>query len=314
MTQDNDTPIVVVTGPTAAGKTQVAINLAKEFSGEIVNADSMQVYQHLNIGTAKPSSGQLAEIPHHLLSFVSPREIYNAGRFALNAETAVSELKGRERLPFLTGGTGLYIKALLEGLVASPGRDEGYRGDLQREYKKGVAQGDTEVLYRQLREGDPVAANEIHPNDLQRTIRALELMHTTGTRSSVLREKQERPKRSYRVLYLVVDSGREIIREKIKERCHGMIENGLLREVRDLRKMGFGPELPCMKAIGYRHMQSVIDGVDTLDNVCDAMIRDTRQYARRQRTWFRGVPEAIWVSPEDTRGIAGQVQSFLSSV
>ena len=313
MAEEENISVVVITGPTGAGKTQVAIDLAKEFSGEIVNADSMQVYQYLDIGTAKPSSEQLAEVPHHLLSFISPREIFNAGKYALKAEEVVSQLGSRGRVPFLTGGTGLYIKAFLEGLIQSPGRDAEYRSSLETEYRAGVERGDSEVLYRRLLQDDPDAAKSIHPNDLQRTVRALEVLHTTGVGFVKLRELRAPIHNRFRVLYLVVDPGREFLREKIKERCDTMIERGLLREVRDLRKKGFGPELSCMKSIGYRHMQSVIEGKDTMSNVCDAMVRDTRQYARRQRTWFRGVPEAVWVSPMDKKTIFTHVKSFLAS-
>ena len=312
MAEEEYISVVVVTGPTGAGKTQVAIDLAKEFSGEIVNADSMQVYQYLNIGTAKPSPEQLAEVPHHLLSFVSPREIFNAGKYALRADEVVSQLESRGRVPILTGGTGLYIKAFLRGLIQSPGRDAEYRSALENEYRAGVARGDSEVLYRRLLQDDPDAAKSIHPNDLQRTVRALEVLHTTGVGFVKLRELQTPIHNRFRVLYLVVDPGREFLREKIKERCDTMIERGLLREVRDLRKKGFGPELSCMKSIGYRHMQSVIEGLDTISNVCDAMVRDTRQYARRQRTWFRGIPEAVWVSPMEKKTIVAHVKSFLA--
>ncbi len=207
----------------------------------------------------------------------------------------------------------MYIRAFLEGLVESPGRDSDYRARLEAEYERACEEGDPELLHRRLRQIDPAAAERIHPNDLHRTIRALELHHTTGSRASELREQQAAPEGRYRVLYLVVDCGREILGSRIQERCQAMIDGGLLHEVRALRDRGFGPDLPCMKAIGYRHMQPVLEGSDTLANVCNAMVRDTKQYARRQRTWFRRVPDAVWVSPDDPGGISAQVEAFLAA-
>ncbi len=306
-------PVVVVAGPTAAGKTDLAISLAEEFGGEIVNADSMQVYRYLDIGTAKPSTAQRARVSHHLLDYVAPDDAFNAGRYAREAARVVGEVHARGAHVFLTGGTGLYIRAFLEGLLESPGKDDAFRARLEREHREAVAEGDPELLHRRLATVDRQAALRIHPHDVYRTMRALELHHTTGAPASLLRERHPSGRGRYRVLYLVVDREREVLAERIEKRCDAMIERGLLREVRELRDRGYGPELPCMRAIGYRHMQPVLDGQETLAGVRTAMVRDTKQYARRQRTWFRRVDGAVWIGTEQTRGVRDRVAAFLAA-
>ncbi|NNL84798.1 MAG: tRNA (adenosine(37)-N6)-dimethylallyltransferase MiaA [Myxococcales bacterium] len=306
-------PVVVVTGPTASGKTEVAIELAEEFCGEIVNADSMQVYRYLDIGTAKPSVAQRARVSHHLLDFVAPDDAFNAGRYAREAARVVDELHARGAAVFLTGGTGLYIRAFLEGLLESPGRDEAFRSRLEREHRSAVEAGDPELLHRRLRAVDEETALRIHPHDVYRTMRALELHHTTGEPASVLRERRSSRVARYRVLYLVIDHEREVLAERIERRCDAMIEGGLLSEVRELRARGYGPELPCMRAIGYRHMQPVLDGQESLAGVRASMVRDTKQYARRQRTWFRHVDGACWIVSGQRSALRDRVAAFLAA-
>ena len=303
-------PVVVITGPTAAGKTDLAIALARRFEGEIINADSMQVYRGLDIGTAKPSLEQRAEVPHHLVDIVPPDTQYNAGRFAEDAERAAEQIRERGRAVFLCGGSGLYLRAFLEGLVPGASGDPAFRAALEAEHRGAVAEGAPQRLHQRLRALDPETAAEIHPNDLVRIGRALEIHRTTGRLPSVLR-RETAPRRAVDSAYLVIDPGREELGKRIDARCLGMIEGGLLQEVRELREQGYGPELPSMKAIGYRHMQPVIEGSDTLANALLAMQRDTRQFARRQRTWFRGVEGAEWLDPLDERAIIARVGAAL---
>jgi len=306
-------PVVVIGGPTASGKTAVAIALALRFGGEIVNADSMQVYRGMDIGTAKPSAAERARVPHHLLDIVAPDEPYHAARFAEDAAAAISSIRGRGHVPFLAGGTGLYIRAALYGLNAGgAGRDLGFRHALEAEHTRATAEGDPERLHRRLAEVDPTSAQRLHPNDLVRIIRALEIHATTGRAASAIhRERERRPR--YDALFWVLDPGRSVLAKRIDARCEAMIAGGLLREVRALRAAGYGPELASMRAIGYRHMQPVIDGHDTLANVLEAMKRDTRQFARRQRTWFRSEPNAIWVDPAHLDAIAARTEAFLAA-
>jgi tRNA dimethylallyltransferase len=305
--------VVVVAGPTAAGKTGVAIQLAQRFGGEILNADSMQVYQGLDIGTAKPSLAERARVPHHLLDVVPPTVAYNAGRYSREARAAAARIHARGGRVFVTGGTGLYIRAFLEGLIDDGDPDPAFRAHLEREADEAVAAGDPGRLHRRLVAVDPDAARRIHPNDRRRTIRALELVTRIGVPASQLRSRHDFGDRPFRVLYLVLDPGRSELDLRIDARAAAMIEAGLLQECRALREQGYGPELRPMQAIGYRHLMAVVDGQDTLDNALVGMRRDTRHFARRQRTWFRAVREATWMTPDDPRAIESRVRTFLET-
>jgi tRNA dimethylallyltransferase len=305
-------PVVVISGPTASGKTALAIELARRFGGEIVNADSMQVYRGMDIGTAKPSAAERRQVPHHLLDIALPNESYHAARFAEDAERAIRAIANRGSIPFLVGGTGLYLRAALLGLNAGVGRDAGFRQALEAEHAGAVAAGDPGRLHRRLAEVDPSSAARLHPNDLVRVIRALEIHATTGrSATAVYGESALRPR--YDALFLALDPGRDALARRIDARCEAMIASGLLQEVRALRSAGYGPELASMRAIGYRHMQPVIDGQDTLANVLEALKRDTRQFARRQRTWLRSEADAIWVEPSEGDAIAARIEAFLAA-
>lgn len=303
-------PVVVVGGPTAAGKTRVAIDLALRFDGEIVNADSVQVYRHLDVGTAKPSAAERARVPHHLLDVVTPDVPYNAGRYLRDARAAAGRVHTRGRRVILAGGTGLYVRACLEGLIPGATPDAALRARLEAEDAEARRAGEPARLHQQLAELDPEAASRIHPSDARRVVRALELCALGGP-ASAARRRHAFADRPYRVLHLVLDPGREELDRRIDARCAHMLDAGLLREVRELRAMGYGPELRPLQAIGYRHLHAVVDGLDTLANVLESMRRDTRRFARRQRTWWRGVPEAVWMHPEDEDGIAKAVEAFL---
>jgi tRNA dimethylallyltransferase len=305
--------VVVVAGPTGAGKSSLGLRLARRFGGEVVNADSMQVYRHLDIGTAKPTPAEREAVVHHVLDVADPAEQFNAGRFAALADAALADIAARGRRAFVVGGTGLYLRALLEGLLAEAPGDRDARQSLEAELDEAAAEGDPERLHRRLRALDPDEAARIHPHDRKRTVRALELQRATGRRPSELRREHGFAERRYERLYLVVDPGREELAERIDRRCEAMIGAGLLQEVRRLREQGYGPELPSMQAIGYRHMQPVIEGRDTLAHVLEQMQHDTRQFARRQRTWFRAVPDAVWVHPDDWDGIEALVTAFFAA-
>lgn len=308
---ENEPPVVIVTGPTASGKSDLALALAARFDGEIVNADSMQVYRFMDVGTAKPSIEERAQVPHHLFDIVAPDSDYSAGRYAADARRVVAEIHARGRLPLLVGGTGLYIRAFLHGLVETGAADPALRERLEREQREAAERGDPERLHRRLAELDPEAADSIHPNDVRRTVRALEILEQSRTAASEVRRAHGFEDRPYRSLHLCVDPGREALAERIDRRCERMIESGLLQEVRALRQRGYAPELRPMQAIGYRHVQPVVDGADTLANALEAMKADTRRFARRQRTWIRKVPDAVWVDPADRAGIEKRVAEFL---
>jgi len=312
MSTESKPPVVVLAGPTASGKTALALQLAETLDGEIVNADSMQVYRRLDVGTAKPSAEERARVPHHLLDVVEPDEQYSAGRYSHEARAAAAAISLRGRIPILVGGTGLYIRAFLDGLPAPVGKDDEIRARLEAEHAEAERAGDPWLLHRRLAELDPAAVERIHPNDLRRTLRALELHALTGQLPSEVRRAHE-PDDAHRVLYLVLDPGRDELVQRIDQRCEEMLENGLLQEVRDLRELGYGPQLPSMQAIGYRHMEPVIRGHDTLVNVLARMQHDTRQFARRQRTWFRAISEAEWVQPRAEAAIIARAKEFLAA-
>ncbi len=305
-------PVVVVTGPTASGKTPLAIRVAERIGGEIVNADSVQVYRYLDIGTAKPTAADRARVVHHLLDVVTPDVTYSAGRYAREARAAAARVHARGRPVVLSGGTGLYIRAFLEGLVSGGAADPELRGRLEKEHQRAVEEGDPERLHRRLRERDPTAAARIHPNDLRRVVRALELCELSGGSASGLRDRHRFGDRPYRSLHLVLDPGREALGARIDARCRAMLEGGLLQEVRGLRARGYGPELRPMQAIGYRHLGPVAEGSDTLAHALEGMQRDTRRFARRQLTWLRRVEGAIWLDPADQGAVLGAAEAFLA--
>jgi len=304
-------PLIVLTGPTASGKSQAALELAERFGGEIVNADSMQVYRFLDVGTAKPTPAERARVPHHLFDVVDPDAQYDAERYGREAAEAIATIHARGRPAFAVGGSGLYIRALLEGLSVGVGRDPELRRALEAGDEKAREGGDPAFLHRRLAEIDPIAARALHPNDRVRLVRALELHAATGLAPSLIRRRscESRP---WRVVQLALDPGREALALRIDARCEAMIRGGLLQEVRRLRDLGYGPELPSMRAIGYRHMQPVVDGLATLTEVLEAMKRDTRRFARRQRTWLRGVAGVEWITPEPQGALAQRVKRFLA--
>jgi len=304
-------PLVVVTGPTAAGKTELALRLAERFGGEVLNADSMQVFRYMDIGTAKPSIEERGRVPHHLFDIVTPDVDYSAGRYAEDARIAIEAIRGRGKVPMLVGGTGLYIRALIHGLVPTGGADAGLRERLEREAQEAEAAGELQVLHHRLRDLDPAAAEAIHPNDTRRTIRALEIIEQSGRPASEVRGEHGFDHASFEALHLVIDPGREVVSQRIEARCHAMIAAGLLREVRGLRARGYGPELRAMRGIGYRHLNPVADGVDTLANAVVSMAADTRRFARRQRTWLRKVDGAEWFDPGAEVAIFDRVGGFL---
>lgn len=305
--------VVVVAGPTAAGKSELAVRLAERFSGEIINADSMQVYRYLDIGTAKPGLALRERVPHHLLDLVDPKTSYDAARYANDAREAEKAIRLKGKIAFLTGGTGLYIRAFLTGLIETGRADPELRAALESEAARAEEEGDPGRLHRRLAATDPESAARIHPHDQRRIVRALEIMAGTGEIASQLRASHDFADTPYRALYLVVDPGRPETDVRIAARARGMIEAGLLQEVRALRDRGYGPELRALQAIGYRHLGPVVDGRATLADAEAEIVRDTRRFARRQRTWFRRVSGAVWMDPREEDAIFGRVERFLEA-
>lgn len=290
--------VIAIVGPTASGKSAVALSLALALKGEIVSADSMQVYTGMDIGTAKPSPEEQALVRHHMVDVARPDELFSVARFQELAEKAIADIWRRGRLPVVAGGTGLYIDALLRGfLFPDQGRNAKVRAQLEAQAGKlGVG-----ALHRRLCDIDPEAASKIHPNDLRRIVRALEVHSVTGSPISELQRKhQGEPK--YRARLFGLTMSRDLLAKRISARVDLMVEQGLLEEVRTLLGAGYGPELTSMQAIGYKEFAAYLRGEAALDEALEQLKTGTRRYAKRQMTWFRRNPDIIWVDVGDFDG------------
>jgi len=283
--------IIVIAGPTAGGKSQVALELAPRIDAEIIVADSVQVYRYMDIGTAKPTSRDRDLVPHHLLDIVDPDESFGAGAFRDLAHTVVAKIQRNKKNILVCGGTGLYIKALTRGLFRGPGKDEPLRQNLRaQEAERGEG-----YLYNELKKIDPRSAQRIHPKDTFRIIRALEIFHLTGTPPSQHYSAHAFQDTRYEYVQIGLQWDRTDIYERIEKRCDQMVADGLVEEVRSLRSRGYHSGLKSMQSLGYRHIGTFLDGHTTLEEAVSTMKRDTRRYAKRQLTWFRADPSVIWV-------------------
>ena len=299
--------LVVILGATASGKSKLALDLAELFSGEIISADSMQVYKHMDIGTAKPSRAERAAIPHHLIDVVEPDEEFTAASFRQEASRRMEEIRARGRNPFVAGGTGLYIRALTKGIFEGPEGDKTVRDDLLREAQLyGRAS-----LYEKLKEADPVSAERIHPNNLRRVVRALEVYYLARRPISDFHREHAFAERPYDTLFIGLEKERARLYEDIDQRVDEMMERGLVDETRGLLEMGYSPDLKPMGALGYKEVVAFLKGETTLEEATRLIKRNTRHYAKRQITWFRKDPEIRWFPPEERSGIIGEVKGHL---
>jgi tRNA dimethylallyltransferase len=287
-------PCVLLAGPTASGKTALGVELALELSAEVVSADSMLVYRHLDVGTAKPTDKDRRGIAHHLIDIVDPSEHYDAARFRHDALDALSSLARRARPALVVGGTGLYLRALRSGLADTPPSDPEFRAEIERR----AAEEGTAALHAHLARIDPETAGAVHPNDLVRIQRALEIHHTTGRPASELRREHGFRPSGLRALYLALELDGDVLRKRIRERAEAMVEAGLLDEVRGILDMGYGPELRPLGSLNYRHAIAHLSGEYGLDEMVEHMATDTWQFSRRQRRWFRGEEGVRFVDPD----------------
>jgi tRNA dimethylallyltransferase len=303
----NQTKIIVICGPTAVGKTSAAIDLAGIYNGEIISADSRQIYRYMNIGTAKPEPEQLAEIPHYIVDFIDPDEHFDARQFARMAHDIILKITRKKQLPFVVGGTGLYIKALLNGLFEDHCSDPSVRGRLKKE----ADEYGKKILYERLKKIDPETANRLHPNDIYRIIRGLEVFEISGKPISKWHREHQFSEMRYRVLKLGLYLDREILYKQIDRRVDIMILAGLIEEVQSIIKKGYSPDLKSMKTIGYSHIIDYLMGKCTLEEAVRLLKRDTRRYSKRQMTWFRADPEIIWIKPSEINTIIPLMNKFL---
>lgn len=302
--------IVIICGPTGIGKTSVAIDLATSVSGEIVSADSMQLYRLMEIGTATPNADELAAVPHHLINIADPDEAFDAAKFAAAAHAAIDDITRRGLLPFVVGGTGLYIKALMHGLFRARPADPEVLAHLKQE----VAKKGSGNLHERLTALDPAAAGKIHPNDAFRIVRALEVVTSTGRPASVHRRAHGFSESHYDALKIGLTMNRDDLYDRINRRVEIMLASGLLEEVKALIAAGYSPSLKAMQSIGYRHMAEFLKGEKGWEDAVETLKRDTRRYAKRQFTWFKADPDIQWFQPEDIRTLTSLVKQFLATV
>jgi tRNA dimethylallyltransferase len=306
-TADQKQTVIVVCGPTGIGKTGTAIEIARGCNGEIVGADSMQIYRHMDIGTAKPTPEEQVQIRHHMIDIIDPDEDFDALNYAEMAGSIIAGLDSRGIVPFVVGGTGFYIKALLHGLYPSAVVDPAIRARLRKEAEVNAAG----VMHRRLEKVDPEAAARLHPNDIFRIIRALETYEATGKPISKYHKEHGFSQDRYRALIIGLNMDREKLYERINQRVDLMIADGFLQEVKSLCKMGYGPELKSMQSIGYRHMLDYIAGRTDWEECVRTLKRDHRRYAKRQITWFGGNETIIWKEPRQISDIVRSVNEFL---
>lgn len=302
-------PLVVILGPTASGKTALSLELARVFNGEIVSADSRQIYRHMNIGTAKPSAAERAAAPHHLLDMVEPDQTYTLAQYQRAAYDAIRAIGERDRLPLLVGGTGQYITAVVEGWgIPEVAPNPALRAELERT----AAEEGAAALHARLQAVDPAAAERIDYRNVRRVVRALEVYLVTGTPISILQRKSPPP---YDVLQLGLTMPRKELYARIDARVDQMITAGLLDEVRSLLEAGYTWDCPAMSGVGYSQWQPYLAGSATLDETVAAICHDTHAFARRQYTWFNGHDSGIrWLdmTRADLSVAVGLVRAWLS--
>jgi tRNA dimethylallyltransferase len=295
---------VIITGPTCSGKTKTSLILAEKSGGEIISADSRQIYKYMDIGTAKPSPEERRRVPHHLIDILNPDERYTAAGFRKDAEKIITEIKSRGKNPIIAGGTGLYIKSLVDGICKAPGASPEIRKKLEeRAVEKGLYN-----LYIELEQADRKSALTIHPNDKRRIIRALELFHLTGQPPSELR-KWEKPNLDF--IMIGIDVPRETLYKRINTRVDDMFREGFIDEVEKLLEMGYEKSLVSMEAVGYKEIIEYIKGRIQIGTAVENTKNATRKYARRQSTWFRKDKRIIWLESDKTCGYKKLMERIL---
>ena len=288
-------PLIILTGPTAVGKTKASIGLAKAVDGEIISADSMQVYRHMDIGSAKIKPEEMEGIPHHLIDVLEPDDEFHVVKFQQLAKKAMREIWERGHIPIVTGGTGFYIQALLYDIDF----DENEKEDACRKELEAYARElGAEALHEKLALVDPASAEMIHPNNIKRVIRALEFYEQTGKRISEHNETQRQRESPYAFAYFVLTDDRAHLYERINRRVDQMIEEGLVNEVQALKDKGYTKQLVSMQGLGYKEILDYLDGNCTLEEAIYTIKRDTRHFAKRQLTWFKRERDVIWINKQ----------------
>jgi tRNA dimethylallyltransferase len=299
-------PLVIINAPTATGKTELAINLALEFGGEIISADSLQVYRYLDIGTAKPSQKQRNIVKHHLIDIVNPDEEFNAAIFAEKARIVIADLAMQGKPIFIVGGTGLYIRALLRGIIETPTVDE----NIRNYYRQLRDSHGKEYLYNLLQQRDQDAARKIKPNDSVRVIRALEVLEQTGESISAKQKRHSFADCPYKTYKIGIQLASAELKQKIIMRTEKMIADGLLDEVKSILDRGYSNNLKPLQSLGYKQVIGFLRKEYDWENALDLINRDTWHYAKRQLTWFAADKEINWFKPDSFEEIRKNVEKF----
>ncbi len=289
-------PLIILAGPTAAGKTKTSISLARAVGGEIISADSMQVYRHMDIGSAKIRPREMEGIPHHLIDVLDPEEEFHVVRFQQMAKQAAREILSRGKIPIVVGGTGFYIQALLYDIDFT--ENEESRACRERLAALAAKEG-AAALHQMLYQVDPKAAEDIHENNIKRVIRALEFYQLTGKRISQHNEEEKKKESPYNFAYFVLSDDRDRLYQRIGLRVDKMLSEGLVEEVRALKDRGLGRNMVSMQGLGYKEILAFLDGEMSLDEAVYILKRDTRHFAKRQLTWFRRERDVIWLNQGD---------------
>jgi len=307
-TEQNKPPMIVLTGPTAVGKTRLSLALAEAVEGEIISADSMQVYRHMDIGSAKITPEEMRGIPHHMIDILEPQESFNVVIFKKRCEEVLEGIYERGHIPVVTGGTGFYIQALLRDIDFTENEESTeYRAYLEElAAREGAGR-----LHEMLLEADPEAAQAIHPNNIKRTIRALEYHKLTGQKISLHNEQERQKTPAYNSCYFVLNDLRERLYERIDRRIDEMLEQGLVEEVRKLREMGCRRGMVSMQGLGYKEILAYLEGEYTYGQAVEILKRDTRHFAKRQLTWFRREADVIWINKNEFGYDEQKILSFL---
>ena len=299
--------VILICGPTGIGKTSVGIQIAEELGGEIIGADSMQIYRYMDIGTAKPTAEEQARVVHHMIDIVNPDEHFDAACYAELAHDIAMRLHNRGITPFVVGGSGLYIKALFQGLFKSEPIDRSIRNRIKKE----AAEKGSVVLYERLKQIDPNTAGRLHPNDTYRIIRAIETIESTGRSISVHHQDHGFAGNKFDVLKICLQMDRHKLYSQIDQRVDLMIKWGFVGEVKNLLGLGYSSGLKSMQSIGYRHIIDFIEGRLIWDECLRTLKRDTRRFAKRQLTWFGAENDLHWYSPSQFTQITTLVQKFI---
>jgi tRNA dimethylallyltransferase len=292
----NARPLIILAGPTAVGKTKASIGLAKAAGGEIISADSMQVYRHMDIGSAKIRPEEMQGVRHHLIDVLEPWEDFNVVYFKNKCDECIREIYERGHVPILTGGTGFYIQAILRDIdFTEEEEDTEYRKYLENL----AAEKGAHYLHEMLAEVDLKAAEQIHENNIKRTIRALEFHRQTGGKISEHNECERQKENAYNACYFVLNDKRELLYKRIDQRVDDMLKAGLVEEVQSLKDMGVRRGMVSMQGLGYKEILAYLDGECSLDEAVELIKRDTRHFAKRQLTWFRREKDVIWVNKDE---------------